>query len=547
MRLRTPPRLADFGLSVSAVPDKICPMKDHRFRPLTSVSAARRFWIAALGFAALWTVVPTLVFPNFRLDIVEQFFVGREWTFGSGSHPALTANLLDLVSRAAGIAVAPSLTAALFNLLALWSIHRLAREYMAPGPALAAALSMFGYWYLFQMEGTRYNNSVTLDAFWIFAAYLAFKAIDTGKTRWWFAAGAGIGLGLYFKYTEAVLAAAIVLFLIADRDKRRLWRTAGPWISTAAAFLIFTPYIVWLVRSEFFASLAYAAGNAPRQAGWRGHVFAPLEFLSNQLPLVLPPLFCLLPILWNRNRAAESATPNPAPQDAWKLRYLNWLLFGPLLFNLAWSALGGVYLRCDLGCHIWMPLSVWALVFFGRDRSPRAVRRSCGVSLAFDAVCLFALAVLVPLAPLFEKNLPRYHFPGKEIAAQAESVWHAEYAEPLPWVMAEPWTGGALYDAWPWLAGNVSVYGRDRARVYSGPSHASWGSLDDVRREGGLFLWTAGKRDDEFLGALRRDFPGVRAVGVYTFKPKSRYAKQEVSVGIALIPPEPEAKETVSP
>lgn len=525
-------------------------MKENEPLPPASASAARRFWTAALIFAALWTIVPTLVFPNFRLDIVEQFFVGREWTFGSGSHPALTANLLDLVSRIVGIAAAPSLTAALFNLLALWSIHRLAREYLAPGPALAAAFSMFGYWYLFQMEGTRYNNSVTLDAFWIFAAYLAFKAIETEKKRWWFAAGAGIGLGLYFKYTEAVLALVIVLFLIVDRDKRRLWRTAGPWISTATAFLLFTPYIVWLMRSKFFASLAYAAGNAPRRAGWRGHLLAPLEFLSNQLPLVLPPLFCLLPILRQRKKSASAETAPPAKDaapDAWKRRFLNWLLFGPLLFNLIWSALGGVYLRCDLGCHIWMPLSIWTIVFLGRDTSPRAVRRSCGVSLAFDAICLFCVAVLVPLAPLFEKNLPRYHFPGRSIAALAEGVWHDEYAEPLPWVMAEPWTGGALYEAWPWLAGNVSVYGRDRARVYSGPSHSPWGSLDQVRREGGLFLWTPGERDEEFLGALRRDFPALRVAGVFTVKPKSRYAKKDVSVGIALIPPETEEKSRPAP
>ena len=504
-----------------------------------AAESRRLFWCAAIPFALLWTIVPAFLFPNFRLDIIEQFFVGQEWTFGSGSHPALTADLLDLVSRVVGITVAPSLCAALFNLLALWSIWKLAQEYLSPPLALAAALAMFGYWYLFQMEGTRYNNSVTLDASWIFAACLAFKAIETEKRARWFAAGAAIGVGLYFKYTVAILALVIVLFLAASREKRRLWRTAGPWISTFTAFLIFLPYLIWLFGTGFFASVTYAVGNAPQESGWAGHILAPLEFLSNQFPLVLPPLLCLAPILWPRRKTGTGTPGNAAGETSdsgWKRGYLNGLLFGPLAFNLIWSVCGGVYLRCDLGCHIWMPLTVWLLVFFRKNETPKAVRRSYAVSILFDLACLAGLCVLVPLAPLFEKNIPRYHFPGKEVAALAEEVWHGHSSGPLPWVTGEGWNRGPLYEVWPWLAGNVSVYGRDRARVYSGPNHCSWGTAEDVARDGGLFLWTHGDRDGEIVASMKSVFPQAVVAGIYTVKPKNRFVKKDVSVGIAVIP-----------
>jgi hypothetical protein len=494
------------------------------------------FWSVFLFFAALWTIVPTFLFPNFRLDIIEQFFVGREWTLGSGSHPALTAVVLDLIARISGIAVAPSLAAVLFHLLALWSIWCLAREYLRPGLALAATFAMFVYWYLFQMEGTRYNNSITLNAFWIFSAWLAYRAIDTEKIRLWFAAGTAIGIGLYFKYTQIVLALVIVLFLLTDRRKRRLWCTPGPWISTFTALTLFLPYILWLVRTGFFASVTYAVGNAPQKSGWTGHILAPLEFLSNQLPLVLPPILCLLPV------GLSPRLHRSVDRTDWKYRYLNMLLFGPLVFNLLWSAAGGVFLRCDLGCHIWMPLTVWVLVHFGQEASPHRVKRTCTFSLFLDLLCLAGLCVLVPLAPLFEKNLPRYHFPGKDLAALAESIWHENHEGPLPWVTGAPWNHGALYDAWPWLAGNVSVYGHDRARVYSGPKHCSWGTAADVRREGGLFLWTPGDRDEEILEAMKADFPNARLLGTYTIKPKTKFAKGDVSVGIALIPPAPDER-----
>lgn len=495
------------------------------------------FWTAALILAFLWTLFPTLVFPNYRLDIVEQFFVGQEWTPGSGSHPALTAIALDVISRLTGRSpVAPNLASALFNLLALWAIYRLALKYLTPRTALNAVFAMFCYWYLFQMEGTRFNNSITLDTFWILGALTAFKAVETERFRYWFGTGLVLGVGLYFKYTEIILALTIVLYLLADPEKRRLWRTAGPWVSTLTALAVFLPYVVWLFRSGFFQSVTYAVGNAPKSVGISGHFLAPLEFILNQLPLILPPLICLIPI------GGWIGRPEQLGASDWKRRYLNYLFFVPLVFNLLWSAVGGVFLRCDLGCHLWMVLTIWVLVHVKKDESPRAFRRSVFLSVTVDLLCLIGVCAVVPYAPLFEKNLPRYHFPGRELAEKAESIWHERYDKPLPWTAGSPWTHGGPYDAWPWLAGNVSVYGKDHARVYSGPKHCSWASPEDVRRDGGLFLWAPEDHEEEILASMKEDFPRAEIAGTITLKPKSRFAKKDVTVGIALIPPEKDGK-----
>ena len=156
-----------------------------------------------------------------------------------------------------------------------------------------------------------------------------------------------------------------------------------------------------------------------------------------------------------------------------------------------------------------------------------------------NLLILVAVCVGVTLAPLFEKKLPRYHFPGQELAEKAEAAWREDFDSPLPWVTGEPWSGGPLYEVWPWLAGNVSVYGKDRARVYSGPNHCSWGTPDDLRREGGLFLWTIGNHDEETLEAMRKDFPNAELKPPILLTPKTRFAKvKEIQIGVALIPPE---------
>ena len=481
---------------------------------------ARFFWGCAIVYAVAWTIIPTLVMPNFRLDVVEQFFVGKEWVFASGKHPALTANSLDLVSRFSGIEMAPWLIQALFDLLALWSIWRFALEFLRPLPALASTLAMFCYWYILPIEG--YNNSVTLDTFWIFAILLSYWAIASERLRYWIAAGAAIGIGLYFKYTEIILALIIVLFLISNRQKRFLWGTPGPWVSIVTALIVFAPYICWTIKTGYFGSISYAVGSAPQQSGWSAHILAPLGSIIQQIPLLFAPIVCLMPILRlaHRNHAIG--------RREWKYSFLNWVFWGPIIFNLVWSAVGGVFLRSALGCHLWMPLTIWLLVFAQKGESVKALEQSCSISIFVNLSILAGFCIVIPLVPLLDKTVPRYYYPGQAIAAKADEIWNGNASVPLPWV-----TSG---DYW-WPAGNVSLYSNDRPRVYPGPAICTWADRQDVADEGGLFVWESGSFDEEILSSMKTDFPTAEVVGIYSFKPDTRFVTNEVKVGFALIPP----------
>ena len=63
--------------------------QDSRF---PSRTAALRRWIFP-GFLALhagvWTALPTLLYPNLPLDLIEALVYGREWQLGYDKLPPL--------------------------------------------------------------------------------------------------------------------------------------------------------------------------------------------------------------------------------------------------------------------------------------------------------------------------------------------------------------------------------------------------------------------------------------------------------------------------
>jgi len=68
------------------------PMPASRRMPVLAWIAARpgRAFAAFLALhAAVWTALPTLLYPNLPLDLIEALVYGREWQLGYDKLPPL--------------------------------------------------------------------------------------------------------------------------------------------------------------------------------------------------------------------------------------------------------------------------------------------------------------------------------------------------------------------------------------------------------------------------------------------------------------------------
>ncbi|MBS0583774.1 MAG: glycosyltransferase family 39 protein [Proteobacteria bacterium] len=91
----------------------------------------------------------------------------------------------------------------------------------------------------------------SIDFFWwVLAAWLLLRLVNSGEARGWLLLGAVFGLGLMTRYTILVLAAGMAIGVLATPLRRQLL-TPWPWLGVGIALLIFLPNLVWQWQHDF--------------------------------------------------------------------------------------------------------------------------------------------------------------------------------------------------------------------------------------------------------------------------------------------------------
>src|SRR5215472_1490549 len=242
----------------------------------------------------VWTALPTLLYANLPLDLIEALTYGREWPLGSDKLPPLPWWMVEIAYRLFGHDVAYYALAELSVVAAFALIWALARPLVGGVGALVAVLIVDGLHY-FGYTAAKFNHDVIQLPLWALAGYAFHAALKRGRLTDWLLLGVAFGGALWAKYFVIVLAAAYAAFLIFDRDARRAWRTPGPWLGMAVALVIASPHLVWLVNNDFLPFGYVDARSAPAH-GWYDYLQHPIVFLFGQLFFMVPTL--IIAAMW---------------------------------------------------------------------------------------------------------------------------------------------------------------------------------------------------------------------------------------------------------
>ncbi len=249
-------------------------------------------------------MLPSLLYFNLPLDVIEAMTYGREWQLGYDKLPPLPWWLAEAVYRTFGTDDALYALCQVLVVIAFVAVWKTARPLVGATGALAAILIIDGLHY-FTASATKLNHNVVELPLWALAGFAFYAGLRHGRMRDWVLLGVALGLALWAKYFVVILAAPLALFLLLDPDARRRLARPGPWIAAAVALAVMAPHLIWLVQNNFLP-FAYAEARAVPPQGPLDHLSNPLEFLGGQAFFLIPSLLIAAPLFWPAAKPAAA-------------------------------------------------------------------------------------------------------------------------------------------------------------------------------------------------------------------------------------------------
>jgi 4-amino-4-deoxy-L-arabinose transferase-like glycosyltransferase len=471
--------------------------------------------------AAVWTVLPTLLYPNLPLDLIEALTYGREWQLGYDKLPPLPWWMVQIAYQLVGRDFAYYLLAETAVVAALVLVFATARPLVGAVGALMSVLIIDGLHYL-NYTAAKFNHDVIQLPFWALAGFAFRRALRGGPLTDWLLLGLALGLSLWAKYFVVVLAAPLALFLLFDRDARKMLATPGPYVAAATALITAAPHLVWLVKADFLP-FAYAEHRAILPRGWYDHLWHPLKFTLDQLFFLLPSMLIAVPLYFPHGPTGGVEPSRQA--DAYDHRIVSLLAFGPMATVLAMSAVSGRGTVALWGYPLWLFFGLWLVMTSARAPADWRLARIVA-TWAIVFVCLaLAFVINYDLLPRFDHRYRAVFFPGASLGREIAQRYETATGKPLYYVVGTMWDGG-----------NVAHYSPSQPRVFidGAPQRAPWIDLSDLKARGAAVVWT-----DSDPNKLPAKFAAVAAGGAVQtpFTLPYRRGPGSVTVGWAILPP----------
>ena len=146
----------------------------------------RRPGAAFAGFLVVhglvWTALPSLIYFNLPLDVIEAMVYGREWQLGYDKLPPLPWWVAEAVYRVFGFDDSLYALSQIAVIIAFVAVWKTARPLVGATGALAAILITDGMHY-FTASATKFNHNVIELPLWALAGFAFYAALRREKTR----------------------------------------------------------------------------------------------------------------------------------------------------------------------------------------------------------------------------------------------------------------------------------------------------------------------------------------------------------------------------
>ena len=126
---------------------------------------------------------------------------------------------------------------------------------------------------------------------WVGTIWAIWRLSEGGDPRWWFAAGAFLGLACLAKYSGALLGPIVLLYLVTSPRQRRWFLKPQPYLAILLAAAIFAPVLIWNAQHDWVSLAFQSTRRVEAMSGLKPHYF--LVLVATQFLILTPYVFVI--------------------------------------------------------------------------------------------------------------------------------------------------------------------------------------------------------------------------------------------------------------
>src|SRR6195952_3786899 len=210
-------------------------------------------WLVVLAQAALWLILPLLLYRSPPGDVATVLAYGREYQVGTDLGPPLAFWLADIAFRAAGNHIfGVYLLAQLCFLTMFWPLFLLARAIVGGQQAVLVVLLTLAI-FAFSSPGAEFGPSVLARPLWALVLLHSWQILGQNRRNAWFALSIEAGLLLLTTSAAVGLLLLLIGFAVATPRGRQTLMSFDPLFALLVIVVLALPYAIWLIRAGVLA------------------------------------------------------------------------------------------------------------------------------------------------------------------------------------------------------------------------------------------------------------------------------------------------------
>jgi hypothetical protein len=480
-------------------------------------------WIVVLFQAALWLILPLLLYRSPPDDLATVLAYGREYQVGTDLGPPLAFWLADIAFRAAGNHLfGVYLLTQLCSIATFWTLYLLARAVVGGQQAVLAVLLTMTI-VAFSSPGVEFGPLVLARPLWALLLLHSWQLIGQGRRTAWFAWSIEAGLLLLTTSAAIGLLLLVAAFALATPRGRRMLASFDPLFALLVIVVLALPYLVWLTRADTLAwphwpGIADLSGRALHLAGLLGGLLAAISGIVALMAFNFG--------WFDRNKEEAPIIYRP-PVDTLARDFVYFFAIAPAL---AGSLIAGVF---DLngvvgGAGVALLMSGLAAIVATGDlvylRRQRLLRSIWAAAVIAPALAVIATTLFLPWT---SSNEVATSLPAKDIAH-----FFGDSFERRTNLRLRAVAGDAQ------LASLITLdTGRPHLFLDATPQRTPWLNMAKFNETGGVVVWRASDTSGTPPADIAQRFPGLVAEVPRAFERLVNGRQPLLRIGWAIVRP----------